>query len=288
MTSNDTKCIILLSDKSSGSSALQYLIEMFPNVSLITKTRHSERETLYWTKAASILGLPQVNMLESEVPIPPQKALQDLKTLLSENLPDIDFKTEDPHELIFGGWERLCNQFAPVLLEKSPHHLHQWSALELLHECSNRLGYIDFLFIGLIRNPMDTLYSQWRRWKAIPERTQYQWKKAYENLIRFKKLVGDKLIIVRYEDLIDNGEVMNKLFKFIDKNHNHLNGSFHSKSLQKWRKDLFFGFQISPQVIDLAESFGYQKKDMLNKRKSIWPVYRIINRYIYKISNPWL
>ena len=63
------KCIIILSSKSSGSSALQYYLSKYINVNHIRYTRHYEHETLYWTKVASALGILQKNMLNSEVPI---------------------------------------------------------------------------------------------------------------------------------------------------------------------------------------------------------------------------
>lgn len=288
MTPVKKKCIVILSDKSSGSSALQYRIEKFPDVKLISKTRHSEKETLFWTKAASILDLPQVKILDSEVPISKENALEDLNRLLLDNLPGLEFHPKNHDELIFGGWERLCHQFTPVFLEKSPHHLHQLSALELLQKCTERLDNIDFLFIGLIRNPMDTLYSQWRRWKAIPEKTQYQWKRAYENLLRFRDLVEDKLIIIRYEDLIDDNALLEKISEFVEQPYNREDRHFHSRSLQKWSKDPFFGFQLSPQVRNLAVKFGYRQEDMMNSRKWMWPVYRAINRNLYSLSKPFL
>jgi len=260
---------------------------MFPDVNLVARTRHSERETLYWTKAASILDMPQVNMLDSEVPIPKEKALLDLKQLLSDNLSETFIFPEDPRELIFSGWERLCNRFAPVFLEKSPHHLHQWSALELLYESTKCLPHIDFIFVGLIRNPMDTLYSQWRRWKAIPEKTQYQWERAYRNLEKFKTLIGNGLILVRYEDLVDGSDLLKKLSVLVDQEYRNADGYFHSRSLHKWKKDPFYGFRLSSRVMNLAVKFGYRQEDMLNDHKPMWPFYRNAVRGLYKILNPW-
>ncbi len=74
MSACKSQCIIILSIKSSGSSACQNLLSKFSQVSYVPKTRHFENETLYWTKAASVLGLPQVDMIDSEVPISKEKA----------------------------------------------------------------------------------------------------------------------------------------------------------------------------------------------------------------------
>ena len=80
------KNIILLSEKSSGSSACQNLLARFTNIRHVAQTRHFENETLYWTKAASILGKSQIKMVDSEVPIDPVKAKSDLISLLRDNL----------------------------------------------------------------------------------------------------------------------------------------------------------------------------------------------------------
>ena len=68
------KCIIILSTKSSGSSVLLRLLTQDGYGQHISKTRHGENETLYWVKAAAILGLPQVNMHDSEIPIRSSRA----------------------------------------------------------------------------------------------------------------------------------------------------------------------------------------------------------------------
>ena len=61
-------CLFILSVKSSGSSILQRILAESLSGRLVEKTTHSENETLYWTKAASVLGLPQIQMENSQVP----------------------------------------------------------------------------------------------------------------------------------------------------------------------------------------------------------------------------
>ena len=165
------KCIIILSEKSSGSSALQNLLVKFAEIQHVSKTRHFENETLYWTKAASILDKPQLVMVDSEVPIERKKARGELISLLKDNLNDYVPPVDDK-ELIIEGWRLLCNKYSPIFLEKSPHHLCQWAAIELIIECIRQVTDVDFLLIGLIRNPMDTLYSQFKRWGSRPEEVQ--------------------------------------------------------------------------------------------------------------------
>ena len=281
------KCIIILSAKSSGSSALQNLLAKHNKISNIEITRHHRNETLYWTKAASVLNLPQVKMLDSEVPIPGQQAKEDIIKLLSENLTNFIPPATD-EELIFEGWKLLTMDHRPIFLEKSPHHLLQWSALELISQCIERYPHIDFLIVGLIRNPMDVLYSIWSRWKTPPEKKQYEWLTEYENLLKSKNLFDDKLVIVRYEDITKDINSLKKIIEFADINPDGLDQHYiHNKSLSKWKTDKFYSFNLSNEVILLAEKFGYQPDEMNNPHyNSLWTPYKHFSRGYHKISKP--
>ena len=199
------RCLIILSEKSSGSSALLNRLLRLPQVQGIAWTQHFEGESLYWTKAASILDRPQVKLHRSEVPIPRERARRELIDFLGRNLGGYAPPASD-QELVFEGWRALCRRFGPVFCEKSPHHLVQRSALELILECQQRQPDIEFLLIGLVRNPMDTIYSQFIRWGARPERLQHQWQLAYENLLALKERCGEHLIVLRYEDIVASEE----------------------------------------------------------------------------------
>ena len=94
-----TKCIIILSEKSSGSSACQDFLAKYPDIHHVRWTRHNQNETLYWTKAASVLHMPQDNMLESEVPLKPKKAKKDLAAFLKGNLNEY-VQPDDDKEMI--------------------------------------------------------------------------------------------------------------------------------------------------------------------------------------------
>ncbi|MFQ5583780.1 MAG: sulfotransferase [Calditrichia bacterium] len=259
------KCITILSYKSCGSSALQYLLAGFPGVHHIANTRHHFNETLYWTKAASVLELPLKKMIDTEVPFSTEEARSGLITLLDENLDDFNPNaiTAD-RELIFDGWQRLVESHGPVFVEKSPHHLYQWAAVELILQSMENLPEIDFLLIGLVRNPMDVLYSAFRRWGTPPEQGQFEWLQAYQNLLRLKEIVGDKLFILRYEDLISNINYLKPVFDFMGV-HTHFADEwyFHTQSLRKWRYDESFYFRLSPEVFTLALKYGYKEEDLV-------------------------
>jgi hypothetical protein len=272
-------CVVILSTKSAGSSALQNLISQCTDGKHVESTRHVQHETLYWTKAASILGRKQIRIPDSEVPIPRRKALVDLRALLQANLPGFQLPSE-PENLIFDGWRLLCIRFGPLFVEKSPHHLQQWAALELLIEAAHRLPDIEFRFIGLVRNPMDVLYSMWRRWRADPRKHQHYWRMAYENLRRFEEELGGRLLVLRYEELALNGEAARKLLEFLGRPATpEAKNYIHAKSLHRWKSDRWFGFQLDREVEKLALSYGYASVELRNRSSPLWEPYRILSHF---------
>ena len=281
------KCIIILSAKSSGSSALQDLLAKHNKISNIENTRHHRNETLYWTKAASVLNLPQVKMLDSEVPISRQQAKQDIIKLLNENLENFTPPNAD-EDLIFEGWKSLTMHHRPIFLEKSPHHLLQWSSLELINQCIQRYPNIDFLVVGLVRNPMDVLYSIWTRWRTHPEKKQFEWLIEYKNLLKSQALFGDTLTIVRYEDITKDINSLSKVIEFAGINADGLDKNYlHSKSLSKWKTDKFYSFNLAEEVIALAGEFGYRPEEMMNAHKSpFWGPYKHLVRGYHKTWKP--
>lgn len=282
-----TKCVLILSEKSSGSSILQTLLTQLEGVHHVSHSPHHEYETLFWTKAASILCKPQIRMVDSVVPLSPDIARRDLVALLTSNLKEFA-QPPDDRALIFRGWELLCHEFAPVFLEKSPHHLCQWSALELIIESTDLFPDIDVLLVGLIRNPMDTIYSQYRRWKSRPEQVERQWLTAYHNLLRLEEIVRDKLVIIRYEDLIDSTKCLHGILEFCNATEYQLRTNLHKKSLQVWRADYSFLFELSSETIKLAQQYGYRNSELVNTDRKfpriVWPAIREFGRAKYKLT----
>ncbi|MDJ0806787.1 MAG: sulfotransferase [Gammaproteobacteria bacterium] len=280
------KNIIILSEKSSGSSACQNLLAKFADVQHVSKTRHYENETLYWTKAASILDLHQLKMVDSEVPLEPEKARADLIALMKDNVDDY-IPANDNKELIMQGWKHLCKKHSPIFLEKSPHHLCQWSAIELILEFINEVDDVDVLLIGLIRNPMDTIYSQYSRWKSPPDKVEQQWIVAYENLLKLQGILGKQLVVIRYEDMVSSLETMKPVFGFCGVSVDDADETyFHQKSLQKWKHDKLFGFSLSNEAVELAEKYGYQRDELINETHPLlWQAAWRLSRTAYRTSN---
>lgn len=275
------KCIILLSDKSSGSSALQQEFARHPEVRYVARTPHNEHETLYWIKAVALLGLPQADMRYSRVvPYESSEARRALLHLITSNAPAFESPRDD-EALVFRGWRALCEAHASVFFEKSPHHLHQWPALELMARGVDELPDVRFYFIGLVRNPMDTLYSMWSRWRYVPEKRQHEWVRAYSNLLRFRSLAGDALTVVRYEDVVADPNKLQNLFAFCGlAERPALCSQLHRDAVQKWKVDARFGFQPSRALVDLAGEFGYEPSALTNRRRPLWPAYRTAKRAV--------
>lgn len=232
------------------------------------------------------MGLPQDKMVDSEVPISEGQARADLISLLENNL-DNFIAPADDRELIMDGWTLLCQKHSPVFLEKSPHHLCQRSALELIWEYICGSDEVDTLLIGLVRNPMDTLYSQYREWKSSPEDVEKQWIRAYRNLLEFKKIAGDRLVLIRYEDMVSSLKCFQPVFKFCDiKTSEADNNYLHRKSLQKWKNDRLYGFTLSEEAAELAAQFGYTREVLNNNSHPFWPVVRRTARAFHYLTEP--
>jgi hypothetical protein len=273
------KCIVILSTKSTGSSALQEFFCQFGGAKHVRHTRHAEHETLFWTKAASVLRLPQVKLPDSEVPIARKRAAQELHDFLSANTDSFAPPTA-AYDLIFSGWHELCRTYSPVFIEKSPHHLHQRACLDLILMAAEKLPDVDFRFVGLVRNPMDVLYSAWTRWSTTPESFQHHWKVAHDNLLNFREGAGERLTIVRYEDLIEKPGTASTLLSTVGLECLSAGADrfFHGASRSKWKLDESFGFCLHPAVARTAFRLGYSDADVANVGDRTWPLTRTFKR----------
>lgn len=308
MTNAGPRCVVILSSKSAGSSALQNLLCETGRVRHVRWTRHNENETLYWVKAASVLGLPQVDMADSEVPITSRRARRELELFLSVNLneggtvsatpgyaapavsPDAPRgegggESVDTKAALFDSWVALCRAYEPVYLEKTPHHLHQRSALDLMLECRSERPEVRYHFVGLVRNPMDALYSMWHRRREIPEVHQFEWAEAYRNLREVEDELGEDLTVVRYEDVIADPAVLRPVCEFAEIPVPE-KGYLHARSLAKWRKDARYGFVLDGSVAELARGYGYADEELANEPTPHWPLHRQLVRVPYRAVRP--
>lgn len=268
------RCVFVLSMKSCGSSILQREIARIGNARLMAKTPHAENETLYWTKAASVLGLPQTRMENSEVPIAPRRAHAMLQDLVRDNAPGFSGPL-DTEAGIFAGWTAIVTAQAGMFVEKSPHHLYQPAVVELMERYANQSRSVDACFVGLIRNPTDMLYSSWRRFGIAPEREERHWIRSYTFLRSFHERRPDLVSIVRYEDLVAGTvDVPGLLGVESEAEPPAGEEAFHSSSLEKWRDDPRFGYTPSEEALQLARSYGYSDEEVVNPRARAWWLHR--------------
>lgn len=261
------RSVAILSDKSSGSTFLQRSLARHPDVRLLPHTPHQENETLFWSKATAALGLPQAAMAESRVvPMSLDAGVRGLHRLAADNLGAVPGGPLG-ESWVFGLWDALATAYGPVLVEKSPHHLHAAATLGLMRRYRESRGAQALQLVGLVRNPMATLYSMWTRWALVPERRQHEWVRAYENLLRLESELDGGLLIVRYEDLVGDlsGEVLAGVLTRVGLEPSAIATTREVSrldSVQRWQTDMSFGFRPSPAVLALGERLGYPAADM--------------------------
>jgi hypothetical protein len=265
-------CYVILSTKSSGSSILQKSLSAAGLGTLLGYTHHYyENETLFWTKAASILGLPQHKLENSEVPMTRRRAKRLLGSLIRQNVEAWDGALETEQD-IFSAWTILVTSQPKALIEKSPHHLYQPSAIRLLERYVDSSQAVRMRFVGLVRNPVSTLYSSWRRLGVRPEHEERHWIRAYRLLLELKQRRPSQVIILRYEDIVAQKVSIRELFGSSEMGTSE--SMFHNKSLDKWRLDRNFGYQPSRELVELAARYGYQPEDLANPNAGPWGLYR--------------
>jgi hypothetical protein len=260
------RCYFILSTKSSGSSVLQRHLSGLTSARL-PETDHSENETLFFTKAASILGLPQQRLVHSEAPFSSAKAKKSLQQFLSQNLGEWHGHVATEADA-FRAWSAIVHSGSGDVVEKSPHHLYQESVVELMERYADSEPDIDVHFIGLIRNPLATLYSSWRRFGMRPALEEGHWVRAYETLLRLAERRPEQVTIIRYEELVTDPARLASLLGI--EGPLASTERLHSKSLERWRQDRRFRHHLSDEAIRVAGQFGYRREELSNEHAPGW------------------
>jgi len=126
---------------------------------------------------------------------------------------------------------------------------------------------IQFLAIGLVRNPVDVVHSSWRRWGSDPEANQHEWLRAARNLQRLSGLLGPRLALLRYEDVVRDPARLDFAHAFAGvPRSRESRGFLHADSIQKWRRDPDFRFALAAPVRDLALELGYRPEELASGR----------------------
>ena len=282
-----TRELLLLSDKSSGSTILEYELLKHSEIEHVKYTSHLDHETLYWLKAAVLLKKSKHLFFGGKYPFPVSYAKTSILKFLKKNGVDAT-KIETISDITLG-WSNISRSKNKIFFEKSPHHLNHKASTYLLADYANKNPNLKV--IGLVRDPRAVIYSTLDRWYANPYDRQYKWLCSYENLLLFENLISDKsqLIKIRYEDLIENPK--KTLLKVV----NHLNiewqeglgDSIHQKSKEKWKRNNFH-FHFSNEVIQLSKIYGYDlKKFDSNKDENKFKA-KISFQMLYSLVRSWI
>ncbi len=285
-----TENVILLSEKSSGSSIFQREISKHSKIRTVEWAPHSEAETLFWVKAANIMGYPKDAFWRSRPPFPARYSRRSIERILKNNTETI-LDNDDDWEFLKSGWEQLIDSFGPVFFEKSPHHLNQWPALS----CINRFiaeTKKDVKFIGLVRNPMSVIYSTQQRWMSGVYERQFMWEQSYRNLLAMQQLHPDRMVILRYEDLIHAPiDEFSRILSFIGLDYeDQIGGDLHANSIEKWTVDEAFSFTMAPSVLLLGKHFGYSEEEMTCERavvKKRNPMFSIPRKVMFRLRSTY-
>jgi len=259
MTSDksSTNEIFLLSDKSSGSTIFEYELLRHPKIVAVKYTPHNDHETLFWLKAAVLLGRPTSEFFEGSYPFSKKYALKSIKQILTNNVPDFVQPLEH-EQLVIEGWKALCKAHDGIFFEKSPHHLNHWASTRMIIDYA--LQNPDVKIIGLVRDPISVVYSTLKRWYVNPVERQSKWSNTYQNLMIVEKLLPPaQFILVRYEDVVkDAGAVYKKVCTYLNIEFKEDMGKdVHSNSKEKWRGDQDFYIEPDDTVKLIASYFGY-------------------------------
>lgn len=270
------KHVIILSSKSSGSTALQNYLKNNLGFTTVNYTQHQEEETLYWSKVASILGLGQKKMYYSNVPFSANRAVEDLNMFFKENdLSDIHCSLDTTEEEFQEYYFRLMKRTGSKFVEKSPHHLYNDSNLELIKNFREQYrDQVEVVIIGLVRHPHAVVFSAWDRWKCFPEYFEEQWANSYENLLKWKEKLN--MAVVSYEDMVNYKIDIPSL---VNENVENENYKFRSSSMDKWKNTDSYGFKLSKRTKRIAKEYGYL--DLKNDKTFKWLIlknkYAVIN-----------
>ena len=284
----ERRIFILLSSKSSGSTAMQSFLRVNYGLNIVKRTEHFEFETLYWTKAASVMGLNQLPMHRSNVPYSKEAARLSLVKFLKSNGVERDLEAptkEDLFELFY----ELAAKSGYLFIEKSPHHLFNQSNVDLIVEFRDYIkSRANVILLGLVRNPLDTIYSAWSRWRFNCVAFESEWRKSYANLRSLaERGVGVK--IFRYEDLVSSTAELDEYLGSCGLVRIASEFRFKNDSVGRWKSAPSFCHQLDRETILVASSFGYEQGLVNSKGRTIlWNLTEYLNQlkfYLRTIRN---
>ncbi len=266
--------VFLLSDKRSGSTMFQCELCKHPDIRHVEYSPHTYFETHHWLKAAVLLK-EDCSLFSGGRLYDGYGSRRNAQTYLldciQKNVPEF-VVPDDERELVFSGWEALCEKYArPVFFEKSPQFLAHRACLELMLEWIGQTGY-RVKVIGLVRHPLSVLYSAHELFHTDPTKRQYGWAEIHRNLMDFKEqLTENQFMLCRYEDIIQEPVAsFDRICRFLGVEPDATIGAaVHGGSINKWETDPFFTVQLDDEVKRMAHQFGYGDDELHNPDKPV-------------------
>jgi|TARA_B100001093_G_scaffold500665_1_gene551423 hypothetical protein len=198
------KNIILLSAKRTGSTAVMKIFQKHNKVKLM----HIDQKISNWESNFWLLALDAINGKKDS-----------FEVRLKNAAPFIKLQEKYDKKKIFEIYNEINNFFGPITFDKSPQYLGNINCLKLIQEYNS--VHNNIVFLGLIRNPLDSIVSQYQLWREYKENDSLQerekrWLKKYNHLAEIKKEIKN-LKIIRYEDLVKNPKkVTTEIFNYCD------------------------------------------------------------------------
>jgi hypothetical protein len=284
------KIFILLSDKRSGSTMFQDEMCKHPDLQHVKYSPHTHFETHHWLKGAVLLGMPPETFSGGHT-YPGYGSKANAKAYLIDcvlkNVPDFTIP-EDDRELVFNGWEALCDKFAkPIFFEKSPQYLANWASLSLMLEWISRTKH-EVKVITLTRNPLSVQYSAQKLFHTDASRRQFGWLDIHKNLLAFEaQLDSGSFLRVKYEDIIRSPiQEFTAIQHFLGIDENAASGNrVHGQSIEKWKDDPNFNLALDETVVQMARYLGYTDADLFNPRGLKASRQQRISQHLRRESN---
>jgi len=244
------RTIVLLCAKRSGSTAVFKMFQRHPDVGVCHIDQKIDNyEPNFWNLAVeAIEGNPELFIQRFKISHP---FLNAPKKFTEEN--------------VFSLWEDILRKLGPVVFDKSPQYLGNKKAIDLLLKYKNRGK--DVRIFGLVRDPRDTITSQYSLWKDVTKndslkRREMLWIRKYEHLNTLQ------IPVFRYEDFAIAPECYGRsIFAFAGVT-NFPKAYSHVKPVNIGRYSVATNFKIrkwnpSKELWEYIQIYGYPKKQKL-------------------------